>query len=292
MISFLQRLFAAKPAEPATPPAAAQPRLPARFAALKAQGRKALIPYISAGDPDPAQTAAVLHALVAGGADALELGIPFSDPAADGETIQQANERALARGVTFAQTLASVREFRAKDHETPLVLMGYLNSFERAGFARAMADIAAAGGDAVILVDCPVEALPDYAADLKANGITPIMLVAPTTTADRRQHIVQQASGFLYFVSLRGVTGTQQADADAIAADIRALKADTDLPVCIGFGIRDGVTARRMAELADGVVIGSALVARLHQAAENGQNLVDTARAFTADIRAHLDQKD
>ena len=291
MISFLQRLFAAKPAEPETPPAAAQPRLPARFAALKAQGRKALIPYISAGDPDPAQTAAVLHALVAGGADVLELGIPFSDPAADGETIQQANERALARGVTFAQTLASVREFRAKDHETPLVLMGYLNSFERAGFARAMADIAAAGGDAVILVDCPVEALPDYAADLKANGITPIMLIAPPTTADRRQHILAHAGGFLYFVSLRGVTGTQEAQADAIAADIRTLKNETDVPVCIGFGIRDGKTARQMAELADGVVIGSALVARLHDAFTANESLSDAATAFIRDIRTHIDQE-
>ena len=267
-------------------------RLPDRFAALHARQRKALLPYISAGDPDPAQTAAILHALVAGGADALELGIPFSDPAADGETIQQANERALARGVTLQQTLAIVREFRRDDATTPLILMGYLNSFERAGFAQAMRDLAAAGGDAVILVDCPVEALPDYEADLNQSGITPILLVAPTTNPARRRAIVQHAGGFLYFVSLRGVTGTKQADADAIAADIRALKADTGLPVCIGFGIRDGATARRMADLADGVVIGSALVAHLHQAAENGDSLADTARAFTADIRAHLDHKD
>ena len=291
MIQFLQRLFAAKPAERETPPAAPQPRLPARFAALKAQGRKALIPYISAGDPDPAQTAAVLHALVAGGADVLELGIPFSDPAADGETIQQANERALARGVTFAQTLAIVREFRTQDSETPLVLMGYLNSFERAGFAHAMADIAAAGGDAVILVDCPVEALADYDAALQASGITPIMLVAPTTTAERRQTILQHTSGFLYFVSLRGVTGTQEAQAEAIAADIRTLKGETDVPVCIGFGIRDGETARQMAALADGVVIGSALVARLHAAFAANEALSDTATAFIRDIRAHLDQE-
>lgn len=291
MIQFLQRLFAAKPAERETPPAAPQPRLPARFAALKAQGRKALIPYISAGDPDPTQTAAVLHALVAGGADALELGIPFSDPAADGETIQQANERALARGVTFAQTLAIVREFRATDRNTPLILMGYLNSFERAGFARAMTGIAAAGGDAVILVDCPVEALADYDADLKTSGITPIMLIAPTTTADRRQHILAHAGGFLYFVSLRGVTGTQEAQADAITADIRTLKNETDVPVCIGFGIRDGETARQMAALADGVVIGSALVARLHAAFEAKQPLADTATAFIRDIRAHLDKE-
>ena len=291
MIRFFQRLFASQPQEPETPAAAPQPRLPARFAALKTQQRKALIPYISAGDPDPAQTAAVLHALVAGGADVLELGIPFSDPAADGETIQQANERALARGVTFAQTLAIVREFREQDSEMPLVLMGYLNSFERAGFARAMADIKAAGGDAVILVDCPVEALADYDADLKASGVTPIMLVAPTTTAERRQTILQHASGFLYFVSLRGVTGTQEAQAEAIAADIRTLKSETNIPVCIGFGIRDGNTARQMADLADGVVIGSALVARLHAAFAANEALADTATAFIRDIRAHLDQE-
>ena len=284
MISFLQRLFAPKAQSHEAQPAQKRERLAERFAALKAQGRKALIPYISAGDPDPAQTAAVLHALVAGGADALELGIPFSDPAADGETIQQANERALARGVTFAQTLAIVREFRAQDSNTPLVLMGYLNSFERAGFADA-------GGDAVILVDCPVEALADYDADLKSSGITPIMLVAPTTTADRRQQIIAHASGFLYFVSLRGVTGTQEAQADAIAADIRTLKNETDVPVCIGFGIRDGETARQMAELADGVVIGSALVARLHAAFDAKQPLGDTATAFIRDIRAHLDKE-
>ena len=184
-----------------------------------------------------------------------------------------------------------MREFRATDRDTPLILMGYLNSFERAGFARAMADIAAAGGDAVILVDCPVEALADYDADLKASGITPIMLVAPTTTADRRQHILAHAGGFLYFVSLRGVTGTQEAQADAIAADIRTLKNETDVPVCIGFGIRDGETARQMAELADGVVIGSALVARLHAAFDAKQPLGDTATAFIRDIRAHLDKE-
>ena len=291
MIRFFERLFAPKAQSHEAQPAQKRERLAERFAALKAQGRKALIPYISAGDPDPTQTAAVLHALVAGGADALELGIPFSDPAADGETIQQANERALARGVTFAQTLAIVREFRATDRDTPLILMGYLNSFERAGFARAMTDIAAAGGDAVILVDCPVEALADYDADLKASGITPIMLIAPTTTADRRQQIIAHASGFLYFVSLRGVTGTQEAQADAIAADIRTLKNETDVPVCIGFGIRDGETARQMAELADGVVIGSALVARLHAAFDAKQPLGDTATAFIRDIRAHLDKE-
>ncbi|MDO4642270.1 MAG: tryptophan synthase subunit alpha [Cardiobacteriaceae bacterium] len=264
-------------------------RLSKRFAELHQQSRKALIPYISAGDPDPKQTADILHALVAGSADVLELGIPFSDPAADGETIQQANERALSRGVTLKQTLNIVHNFRQKDSDTPIVLMGYLNSFERAGFAQTMADIQQAGGDAVILVDCPVEALPDYDAELQAHNITPIMLIAPTTTATRRKNILQHATGFLYFVSLRGVTGTQLAAADAIAADVKALKAETTLPVCIGFGIRDGKTARAMAELADGIVIGSALVAHLHATAKTNGNLPAAAQTFISDIRAHLD---
>lgn len=267
-------------------------RLQSCFAQLQAQGRKALIPYISAGDPDPEQAVSILHALVAGGADLLELGIAFSDPAADGETIRCAHERALARGMTLQKTLAVVRDFRTDDKKTPLILMGYLNSFERAGFAAVMTEIQKAGADGVILVDCPVEALPDYAPALKAANIPAIMLITPTTTAKRRAEIITHAAGFIYFVSLRGVTGTQIAAADAIAAEVAAVKAETDLPVCVGFGIRDAKAARTMAEIADGVIIGSALVAKLHQAALQGENLAATAQAFIADIRQHLDAKE
>lgn len=265
-------------------------RIEQRFSLLRQSGRKALIPYISAGDPDPDKTVSILHALVKGGADLLELGIPFSDPAADGETIQLANERALARGVTFADVLEIIRDFRRDDGETPLVIMGYLNSFERRNFERSMQDLAEAGADAVILVDCPVEALPDYREALDSAGITPILLAAPTTSRTRLAAITREAMGFIYYVSLRGVTGKQQAAADAIADAVGELKTQTDLPVCIGFGIRDGKTAREMAAIADGAVVGSALVATLHRCAEEEGDLASTAQAFIADIRHAMDE--
>ena len=264
-------------------------RIEKRFSALRQAGRKALIPYISAGDPDPAQTVSVLHALVEGGADLLELGIPFSDPAADGETIQLANERALARGVTFADVLKMIADFRQKDDATPLIVMGYLNSFERRDFSRSVHDLASAGADAVILVDCPVEALPDYRSALNDAGITPILLAAPTTSQERLAAITREAQGFIYYVSLRGVTGKQQAAADAIADEVGQLKGQTDLPVCIGFGIRDGKTARDMAAIADGAVVGSALVAKLHESAERDEDIADVACAFVAEIRQAMD---
>lgn len=267
-------------------------RLVARFAQLQNSARKALIPYICAGDPDPAQTVAILHGLVAGGADVLELGIPFSDPAADGEIIQRANERALARGVSLNDVLTMVQTFRQTDADTPIVLMGYLNSFERNGFAATIRRAAQAGIDAVILVDCPIEALPDYRTDLDEAGVLPILLVAPTTAAERMQRIVQASGGFLYYVSLRGVTGREAADAAAIQSAVEALKTHTQTPVCIGFGIRDGQTARAMTRFADGAVIGSALVQRLHEAAFNGGDLPAIAAEFARDIRRALDDNE
>lgn len=264
-------------------------RLINRFNELAEANRKALIPYISGGDPLPEQTAEVLHALVAGGADVLELGVPFSDPAADGETIQLANERALARGVTLETVLGAVKTFRHKDDSTPLILMGYLNSFERHGFAQTITKVADAGVDAVILVDCPIEALPDYHADLQTADVCAIQLLAPTTGATRRAQILQVAEGFIYYVSLRGVTGKQKADANEIEAAVREVKAATNVPVCIGFGIRDGVTAKAMATFADGVVIGSALVAKLYETAEKGGDVLAAARAFVQNIRDALD---
>lgn len=264
-------------------------RLVNRFNELARDGRKAVIPYISGGDPLPMQTAEVLSALVEGGADVLELGVPFSDPAADGEIIQRANERALARGVTLETVLESVQTFRVKDDVTPLILMGYLNSFERHGFAQTIKKVADAGVDAVILVDCPIEALPDYWEALRQADVCAIQLLAPTTGEVRRERILLAAEGFIYYVSLRGVTGKQKADASEIEQAVRAVKAVTDTPVCIGFGIRDGETAKAMASFADGVVIGSALVAQLHDVAENGGDVFATARAFVKNIRDALD---
>lgn len=265
-------------------------RIAETFQTLKAAGRKALIPYISAGDPNPADTVAVMHALVAGGADLLELGIPFSDPAADGETIQQANERALARGVTLDNVLAMAKDFRADNHKTPLILMGYLNSFERRGISRVFQEIQHAGIDGVILVDCPIEALPDYQNELEKAGIDPILLLAPTTLEPRKSRIISAAKGFIYYVSLRGVTGKQSASADNIRADVQAVKAQTDTPVCIGFGIKEGETARAMTAFADGAVVGSALVAALHETAQQGGDTAAAAQAFVSTIRAALDE--
>ncbi|SUO97609.1 tryptophan synthase subunit alpha [Suttonella ornithocola] len=262
------------------------------FQQLSAQNRKALIPYISAGDPLPEKTVEIMHALVRGGADLIELGVPFSDPAADGETIQQANERALARGITLIDVLTIAKAFRQTNNHTPLIIMGYLNSFERRMFASVMKEASAAGIDGVILVDCPIEALPDYQADLQAAGVAPILLLAPTTGATRQNQIIQAAQGFIYYVSLRGVTGKQAANAEDISAAVTQVKAQTHLPVCIGFGIRDGKTARAMAEFADGVVIGSALVAQLYAAAENDDDVITCAENFVHTIRSALDAKE
>lgn len=267
-------------------------RIQSRFTQLHAKSRTALIPYLSGGDPGPELTVPIMHSLVANGADLIELGVPFSDPAADGETIQQANERALARGVTMNDVLAMAAEFRKADNGTPLILMGYLNSFERHGFAETIARVAESGIDGVILVDCPIEALPDYQEELSATGVVPILLLAPTTKGQRQQQILAAGDGFIYYVSLRGVTGKQKAHAEEIEAAVLAVKAQTDLPVCIGFGIRDAQTATAMAAFADGVVIGSALVARLHSAAENKDNVVQAAGEFIHTIRSALDARE
>lgn len=266
-------------------------RIQKRFAALQAEGRKALIPYISGGDPNPEETVAILHALVESGADLLELGIAFSDPAADGKIIQEAHERALARGVTLYQVLDMVRLFRVTDAETPLILMGYLNSFERHGFAAASALAAQAGADGVILVDCPIEALPDYHNALQAADLAPIQLIAPTTSAIRADKILAAGRGFLYYVSLRGVTGSREADPGAIAAAVNTLKARTALPLVIGFGIQNAPTARAIATCSDGVVIGSALVATLYRAAQDGSDLPRAARDFLSPVRSALDAR-
>lgn len=267
-------------------------RISQTFTALKTSQKKALIPYISAGDPSPEKTVDIMHALVKGGADLVELGIPFSDPAADGETIQQANERALARGVNMMDVLQMVKVFREQDDKTPIILMGYLNSFERRGITTIFSEITQAGVDGVILVDCPIEALPDYQDILATANIAPILLLAPTTQEPRKSQILQATQGFIYYVSLRGVTGKQAASAADIQEAVLAVKARTSLPVCIGFGIKDADTARQMAAFADGTVIGSALVASLHQAAMNGDDVIQIAHDFIHNIRYALDNEE
>ncbi|HEX5277203.1 MAG TPA: tryptophan synthase subunit alpha, partial [Fluviicoccus sp.] len=238
-------------------------RIKACFAALKQQNRKALIPYITAGDPHPDHTVGQLHALVEGGADILELGIPFSDPMADGPTITKAHERALVHHTSLKRVLAMVSEFRRKDDKTPVVLMGYLNPLEIMGYDAFAKAAAAAGVDGVLTVDLPPEESEILTASLKQNGLDPIFLLAPTTTPERIRHITAAASGYVYYVSLKGVTGSNTLDIDEVAGRIAAIRQASDLPIGVGFGIKDAETAAAVARHADGVVVGSALVSRI-----------------------------
>jgi len=262
-------------------------RIAATFEALAARGQKALIPYVTAGDPHADTTAAIMRAMVAAGADVIELGIPFSDPMADGPVVQRASERALARGVGLAKALAIVREFRAADARTPIVLMGYANPIERYGVERFVADAKDAGIDGVIVVDYPPEECAEFAALLCDAAIDPIFLVAPTSTDARIAAVAKAARGFVYHVSLKGVTGAGHFDIAAVQDMIPRIKAHVRLPVGVGFGIRDGATARAVADVADAVVIGSALVQLLEGASRDDAPRV--AGEFVAGIRSALD---
>ncbi|AIO69560.1 tryptophan synthase subunit alpha [Burkholderia oklahomensis] len=262
-------------------------RIQNTFAALAAQGRKGLIPFITAGDPDPAKTVELMHALAEGGADVIELGVPFSDPMADGPVIQRSSERALEKGVTLHSVLDDVKRFRERDQKTPVVLMGYANPIERMGedaFAAAAHD---AGVDGVLVVDYPPEESHDFAAKMRAAGIDPIFLLAPTSTDDRIAAVGHVASGYVYYVSLKGVTGAGNLDVSSIAGKIPAIKSRVPLPVGVGFGIRDAATARAVAEVADAVVIGSRLVQLLEQAAPD--NAAAELKGFVAELRAAID---
>lgn len=260
-------------------------RLDARLAALRASGRKALIPFVTAGDPSLAATVPIMHALVSAGADVLELGVPFSDPMADGPTIQRSSERALARGAGLAYVFDRVREFRVRDAGTPVVLMGYLNPVEIRGYAAFAAAAAAAGVDGLLLVDLPPEEADDLRDALSGHGISLILLASPTTTDARMARLCADAQGYLYYVSFAGVTGGDHIDAGAAGERLRAIRAGTDVPVMVGFGIKDAASAAAMARAADGVVVGSALVAALSAGSDPGA----TAATFLAPLRAALD---
>ena len=262
-------------------------RIAATFAALRASGRKALIPYITSGDPYADATIDIMLAMAAAGADVIELGVPFSDPMADGPVIQKAGERALARGIGMPQVLDFVRGFRLKDDHTPIVLMGYANPIERYGIDRFVADARNAGVDGVLVVDYPPEECEAFAATLKTNGIDPIFLLAPTSTEARMQHVGRIASGYVYYVSLKGVTGAGHLDTAAVALMIPRIKAFVKLPVGVGFGIRDARTARAVAAVSDAVVIGTALVQLLETRTRD--NVASAAGEFIAGIRKALD---
>ncbi len=264
-------------------------RIEAKFAALHRTGRKALIPYITAGDPEPALTVPLLHALVESGADILELGVPFSDPMADGPVIQRSAERALAKGVGLRDVIGMVKTFRGRDGETPLVLMGYANPVEAMGaeaFVRAAHE---AGVDGVIVVDYPPEECGEFCALAQREGIDPIFLIAPTSTPERIQEVARVGRGYLYYVSLKGVTGAGNLDLADVAARIPAIRAATKLPIGVGFGIRDADSARRVAQTADAVVIGSRIIQEI-EAAGAGAAL-ERVRALVRPIRAALDAR-
>ena len=265
-------------------------RIEDRFAELAAGRRAALIPFVTAGYPEPAWTVPVLHALVAAGADVLELGVPFSDPTADGPVIQQASERAIERGVSLAGVLAMVRQFRQQDAVTPVVLMGYMNPVERFGYEAFARDAAAAGVDGVLMVDCPPEEMVELRPALDAEGLAPICLVAPTTTEARMDKIARQARGYLYYVSFKGITGADRLDADSLAAPLERLRRHSSLPLAVGFGIKGPESAALVAAVADGVVIGSALVEVLAEAADEAQACAAVTR-FLAPVRAAMDNR-
>ena len=268
-------------------------RIAATLQALAAQGRKALIPYLTAGDPDPATTVEVMLALAAGGADIIELGVPFSDPMADGPVIQQASERALARGVGLDAVLGFVRRFRLEDDRTPIVLMGYANPIERfdqrRGAGAFVAAAAVAGVDGLLVVDYPPEECEDFAAALKAANMDLIFLLAPTSTEARMREVGRIASGYVYYVSLKGGTGAGHLDTAAVAAVVPRIRAHVKVPVGVGFGIRDAATARAVGEVADAVVIGSRLVQILHE--QPPGQAAAAGKAFMAEVRAELDRR-
>ena len=261
------------------------------MSALLAQKRKALIPYVTAGFPFADITPALMHGMVAGGADVIELGVPFSDPSADGPVIQKAGDRALAFGIGLVQVLAMVREFRLLDDKTPVVLMGYANPVEAYDFKRGpdafVRDAAAAGIDGILIVDYPPEECVDFAAKLRALNMDLIFLLAPTSTPERMAQVARVASGYVYYVSLKGVTGSGALDIDAVEAMLPRIREHVSVPVGVGFGIRDATTAKAISRVADAVVIGSKIIQLIDQ--QPREQVVPVVREFLTGIRSALD---
>jgi tryptophan synthase alpha chain len=262
-------------------------RIQGRFAALAKAKRKALIPYITAGDPHPSLTVPLMRGLVEAGADILELGVPFSDPMADGPVIQRSGERALKHGVGLADVLKLVGEFRKADSATPVVLMGYANPIETMGIGPFLERAQAAGVDGVIVVDYPPEECTDFAEAAKQRDIDPVFLLAPTSTDKRIHDVARCGSGYLYYVSLRGVTGASHLDLADVATRIPKIRAATRLPIGVGFGIRDAESARRVAQAADAVVIGSRIIQEIEAGAP--EQAVARVKTFLRPIREALD---
>jgi len=264
-------------------------RIQGMFERLRSEGRTALIPFVTAGDPTPDVTVPLMHRMVAAGADLIELGVPFSDPIADGPVIQRATERALTRGVRLRDVLDMVRAFREEDSNTPVVLMGYLNPIEIMGneiFADTAAD---SGVDGALVVDVPPEESHDLVKALRGKGLDLVYLLAPTSDADRIERIGAVASGFVYYVSVKGVTGAGNLDVAAVTAKLAEIRTRIDLPVGVGFGIKDGAGAASVASVADAVIVGSAIVQRIEDLVDSPERIPETVGAFIAGLRDAID---
>lgn len=258
-------------------------RISETFAALSGR-RAALMPFITAGDPDPGETAALMHRLVEAGADLIELGVPFSDPMADGPVLQRASERALSNGVKPADVLDMVRTFRRRDDKTPVILMGYANTIEAFGYARWVEAVAAAGVDGEIVVDLPPEEADELKGYADAQGLDLIFLVAPTSAPERIERVCSAGGGFIYYVSLTGVTGAASLNDREVKAHIDDIKTRARLPMAVGFGIKDAASAAAIGAFADGVIVGSALVERIHETSRAGGDFKQAAYDFVAEL--------
>lgn len=260
-------------------------RIKSCLAEVKASGRAALVPYLTAGDPNPNMTVDAMHAMVKAGADIIELGVPFSDPMADGPVIQQACERALEHGVGIIDVLAMVAKFRETDADTPIVLMGYLNPIEAMGYNAFISQAVASGVDGVLSVDLPPEESTEFVAQLQANDLDPIFLLAPTSTEARIKKIAAMASGYVYYVSLKGVTGSAALDTDSVQKKLTEIRQHTDVPVGVGFGISTPEAAQKVGEIAEAVIVGSALIKCMEQAVANNTDPVEAVGALVGDMR-------
>ncbi len=264
-------------------------RLQQTFQRLRETNRKALIPYVTAGDPSPQISVPLMHAMVAAGSDVIELGVPFSDPMADGPTIQRASERALQHNVGLRDVLAMVQEFRQQDNQTPIVLMGYLNPIEVMGYEAFANESAKAGVDGVLIVDMPPEETGSLTDHLKTNAIDMIFLIAPNSTEQRIRKIVSIASGYLYYVALKGVTGAGHLDLESVAQKLTQIRSLTDMPVGVGFGVKNADTALAIGGLADGVVVGSALIEQIEACLESHENAIEAVSKLLKSMRSGLD---
>ncbi len=265
-------------------------RISSCFEKLQAKGRKALIPYVTAGDPAPGVTLPLMHAMVESGADIIELGVPFSDPMADGPVIQLACERALSHNTSLRDVLAVVVEFRKTDQTTPVVLMGYLNPIEVMGYDVFAEEASAAGVDGVLTVDLPPEEAVKFGELMKAKDIDVIYLLAPTTVESRIQKICAAGSGYVYYVSVKGVTGSASLDVDDVASKLDVIRKHTNMPVGVGFGIRDDASARAVSEVADGVIVGSVLVNKIAELAGQQDKIPEAVAAITGSMRQAMDK--